>query len=284
METPQQVKEALFPFEEEERPAFTGRLRAYLIKAVREAKVHTAWLEPDSEYENAFILFVERLLQSGSDNEFLADFLPFQRKVAHYGIMNSLTQTLLKLTAPGVPDIYQGSELWDLNLVDPDNRRPVDFETRASSLEQLRAAADAGVSSVVADLRASKRDGRIKQFLISRVLAARRTMPEVFDRGEYIPLKTIGAHGWHIIAFARVHGNDYAIAIAPRFLTMLVEDGGWPHGEAVWRDTRVILPEGLPRTWKDVVCDSLVNGDGSILIGDVLHEFPAALITSKDGE
>jgi (1->4)-alpha-D-glucan 1-alpha-D-glucosylmutase len=270
-----------FPFEEGERPAFTKRLRAYLVKAVREAKIHTAWLEPDSEYENAFILFVEKLLEPGSTNEFLADFLPFQRRVAHYGILNSLAQTLLKLTAPGVPDVYQGSEFWDLSLVDPDNRRPVDFERRAASLEQLRASACNDISRTVADLRASKEDGRIKQFLIHRILGVRSSMPGVFDRGGYRPLGATGAHGRHIIAFAREHGNGYAIAIAPRFFTILVKDGEWPHGGAVWKDTRIAVPDGFPGIWKDAVTDGVVHADGGILVGDVLREFPSALIVSE---
>jgi (1->4)-alpha-D-glucan 1-alpha-D-glucosylmutase len=271
------------PSSEDDWPAFRERLRVYLVKAVREAKVHTAWLEPDVEYENAFILFVERLLQPDPGNDFLTEFLPFQRKVAHYGILNSLTQTLIKLTAPGVPDLYQGSELWNLSLVDPDNRRPVDFEQRAAYLGQLRAKVDTDLSGTLEGLRASKHDGRLKLFLIYRVLSLRGKRPDVFRDGGYLPLEATGTRGRHIIAFARMHGNSYAIAIAPRFLTGVVGEGGWPFGKAVWKNTQLRLPDGFPGTWTDAVTGTVLETDGSILIGDVLRDFPVALLVDKEG-
>lgn len=127
-----------WPFGEREQAAFVERMKRYLIKAVREAKVHTAWLKPDTNYEAARLAFLDALLQPAEQNQFLKEFLPFQRKVAFYGIFNSLAQTLLKIMAPGVPDFYQGAELWDLSLVDPDNRRPVDFGERNRFLAEIK--------------------------------------------------------------------------------------------------------------------------------------------------
>jgi (1->4)-alpha-D-glucan 1-alpha-D-glucosylmutase len=125
------------PFYESEYPTFLERLKGYIIKSIREAKVHTAWLKPDVDYENAFVSFIEEIFTVSEKNQFLKGFIPFQRKVAYYGMFNSLSQTLLKITSPGIPDFYQGSELWDLNLVDPDNRRPVDFEKRKAFLSDI---------------------------------------------------------------------------------------------------------------------------------------------------
>src|SRR5208283_2465076 len=121
-----------WPFSDAEYPEFIARIKSYIVKAVREAKVHTAWLKPDTEYENAYVSFAEKILARSEANAFLKEFIPFCQRVSHYGILNSLSQTLIKITSPGVPDFYQGSELWDLSLVDPDNRRPVDFEKRRS--------------------------------------------------------------------------------------------------------------------------------------------------------
>lgn len=121
-----------FPVDESEYPTFVERIKEYIIKAIREAKVNTGWLRPDDDYESSLIKFVEHLLNKSEDNEFLPAFRPLQHKVQYYGVFNSLSQTVLKLTSPGVPDIYQGTELWDLSLVDPDNRRPVDFEKEQS--------------------------------------------------------------------------------------------------------------------------------------------------------
>ncbi len=120
-----------WPFSDADYPDFVQRIKAYIVKAVREAKVHTAWLKPDTEYENAYVSFVEKILARSEANEFLKELIPFCRRVSRYGMLNSLSQTLIKITSPGVPDFYQGAELWDLNLVDPDNRRPVDFEKGA---------------------------------------------------------------------------------------------------------------------------------------------------------
>ena len=172
---------------------FTERIVAYMIKASREAKVRTSWTAPDQEYEAGLERFVRRILDPQEGRAFLADLLAFQPRIALIGAVNGLAQTLLKLTAPGVPDTYQGCELWDLSLVDPDNRRPVDFELRRAFSSKR---ADAGA------LLASWRDGRIKQHVVARTLALRRRHPELFETGHYEPLEAEGALADRVVAFA----------------------------------------------------------------------------------
>jgi len=182
-----------FPFYERDYLPFVERIKTYIVKAVREAKVHTAWLKPDTEYEETFVSFVESILEPTNENPFLREFLPFQKRVSHYGIFNSLGQSLIKMTAPGVPDFYQGTELWDLSLVDPDNRRPVDFEKGKTILREIRAKSESDVLNLINELLGTKEDGRIKLFLIHRALMGRNEKQEIFQRGEYIPLE-VGRH------------------------------------------------------------------------------------------
>lgn len=202
---------------------FRTRLQGYMRKAVREAKVHTAWDNPDADYEAALEAFIDRLLDPDPANPFLADFLPFQRRIARLGLFNSLSQTLLRLTAPGVPDIYQGSELWNFSLVDPDNRRPVDFAHRQALLRQLneRITRGEGREELVAELLARPEDGRVKLYLIRQALALRRSNPGIFAAGDYCPLTVEGPHAERLCAFARRHGGHAVIVLAPRLLATL---------------------------------------------------------------
>jgi (1->4)-alpha-D-glucan 1-alpha-D-glucosylmutase len=191
-----------FPFSEEEYPEFVERIKNYVIKAVREAKVHTAWIRPDTDYEEGFVAFVDQILQPSAENQFLEKLRSFQKWISHYGILNSLSQTLLKITAPGVPDFYQGTELWDLSLVDPDNRRPVDFQQRWTWLQDIKQRCQIDILSLISELIANCEDGRIKLFLIIRALAARNKHLELFQQGAYIPLEVIGQYQDRIVAFA----------------------------------------------------------------------------------
>ena len=270
------------PLDEKEYPAFTERLNQYAVKAVREAKVHTAWLKPDNDYEDAFLSFIEHILRPSEENQFLAAFVPVQRKVAFYGMLNSLSQTIIKLTAPGVPDLYQGTELWDLNLVDPDNRRPVDFGMRISFLREIQAKEGTGALELITELRATEHDGRIKLFLIYMALKARKEHSALFEKGAYAPLKVSGGLRDHLIAFSRNHGTLWALTIAPRFLTALVKEGEYPLGHHVWADTSIHLPEGAPSLWKDAITQQGVKGQGAILAGEVMRHFPVAMLTGKE--
>jgi (1->4)-alpha-D-glucan 1-alpha-D-glucosylmutase len=270
-----------FPLTEDEYPQFVERIKDYVIKAVREAKVHTAWLRPDSDYEDGFVSFVEQILQPSEDNQFLAKLRSFQEWVAYYGMFNSLSQTLLKMTAPGVPDFYQGSELWDLSLVDPDNRRPVDFQRRWSYLHDIKERAKTDTLGTISDLLNNSRDGRVKLFLINKVLEARNKNLDLFHQGAYIPLDVVGEYQDHIVAFARHDRQTTAIAIAPRFLTSLVQPDAFPLGE-VWADTRITIPQGLRANWKDALSDREISDSDTIAISKILQHFPVALLVSDD--
>jgi (1->4)-alpha-D-glucan 1-alpha-D-glucosylmutase len=270
-----------FPFEERDYPAFIVRVKEYIIKAVREAKVHTAWLKPDTTYEDAFIAFVEDILTPSGHNQFLREFLPFQKKVAFYGIFNSLSQALVKVTSPGVPDFYQGTELWDFNLVDPDNRRPVDFKTRRLFLEDIKARSQQDILKLIDGLLSNKEDGRIKLFVIYRALQARRENRPVFQEGRYIRLKASGRLKDHIIAFARSHEKHWAITVAPRFFTPLIGEGEAPLGQDVWDDTVVVLPGGAPALWKDAMSDRVIKGRKDFPVGEALRCFPVSLLIGE---
>ncbi len=267
-----------FPFAEHEHASFVERVKDYIIKAIREAKVHTAWLRPDSEYEEACTSFIEKVLSPSISGEFLEAFRPFQGRIADYGIFNSLSQTLLKITVPGVPDFYQGTELWELSLVDPDNRRPVDFEQRRTYLSAIREQAKTDILALIQELLKHKTDGRIKLFLTAQLLQARTNYVSLFQDGDYLPLEIHGTCANHIIAFARREGNQTAIAIAPRFLTSLIQPGENPLGESVWQDTHLQLPSG---TWKNVLTQQPLQTTETLSIASALAHFPVALLISS---
>ena len=264
------------PFTESEYPEFKQRVKEYLTKAIREAKVHTAWLRPDSEYEEGCIAFIEAVL---SDQEFLQQFKSFQQKIAEYGIFNSLSQTLLKNTAPGVPDLYQGAELWDLSMVDPDNRRPVDYGQRMQMLENIKSQSDP--LALIQQLLAEKETGGVKLFLTYKLLQTRKAHADLFLHGDYLPLQFVGQHATNAIAFARRYQGQTAIAIAPRFFTQLMQPGELPLGSSVWSDTVLKLPEGMPQIWQDAITGETVQAEGTIALSDALNHFPVALLVGE---
>ncbi|MEW6378151.1 MAG: malto-oligosyltrehalose synthase [bacterium] len=288
-----------FPFDSNEYPNLVERVKNYIIKAIREAKVHTAWIEPDTEYEQCFCSFIDQILEPSEQNRFLEDFLAFQKKIAFYGVFNSLSETLIKITFPGVPDFYQGTELWDFSFVDPDNRRPVDFQKRKKFLQKIREVRENDSLDFIHELLAAKEDGRIKLFLIFRALRARWQMRDVFRQGEYLPLKTGGKLQDHIVAFARRvpppedepetvnnsvprKAHPWAITVTPRFLTSLVGEGEFPLGCRVWDDTYLTFPKGSPSLWKDAITGQIIKSGQNLLIGDILQHFPGALLISGE--
>jgi len=262
-----------FPFDARRPAAFIERMKRYIVKAVREAKVHTAWIKPDEEYEAACMSFVEKVLTPAADNGFLQDFRSFQKKIAWYGIFNALSQTLLKITCPGVPDFYQGTEWWELCLVDPDNRGEVDFAAREAALRGLETAP-------LKELLKRPQDGRVKQFLIYRALASRKADRDLFQKGGYLPLAVEGEHKDSVIAFARRLGDRWALTVVPRFLTRVVHENELPTGKDVWKDTHVVMPEKVPG-WEDVFTGKQRKGSPGLRVGELLSSFPAALCFSK---
>jgi (1->4)-alpha-D-glucan 1-alpha-D-glucosylmutase len=263
-----------WPFGDFDRRVYLDRLHEYAVKAVREAKVHTAWIKPDQDYEQTYLDFIEKVL---ADESFLQEFLPFQKRIAWFGVVNSLAQTLLKLAAPGVPDIYQGTEMWDFSLVDPDNRRPVDFDFRRRTLQELEAGAKSDLASLLRELMSSPEDGRIKLFLVWRALSLRRRCQGVFEQGDYLPLAAQGRCADHLIAFARRHEERQVIALAPRLPASLTSEGEWPVG-GVWADTAVLLPDGSAGMWRDALTDREFTVSERLPLDDLLKLFPVALL------
>ena len=277
-----------FPLRDDGDFSFVERLKAYVIKAVREAKVHTGWLKPDAAYEQAYVNFVEEILEASEANQFLNDFAPFTKKIAYYGMFNSLSQTLLKMVAPGVPDFYQGAELWDLSLVDPDNRRPVDFVHRAKLIKEIKSAESKDPSALRQGLLSEWQDGRIKLYLIYKVLNFRRAHSELFLGGDYIPLAAFGEMGKHVCAFARHNGDVWAVTVVPRMIAKLVAQERVPLGEEVWRSTALRLPGGAPDHWRNVLTgehlDASVLSEKKVLpLRSVFRDFPVALLAGSPG-
>jgi len=260
------------------KKGFLNRIKEYIRKAVREAKVHTAWIKPDEDYEESYLSFIEKILEDSEENMFMKSFLPFHKRVVSYGIFNSLSQTMIKITGPGIPAFYQGAELWDLNLVDPDNRRQVDFKYRKNVLAHIKEKENSDMIGLIEELYSTKGDGRIKMFLTYRVLKARGDNLHIFEKGTYLPIKTEGKHKDCAIAFARRHENSWAIIIAPRYFSNIIKDDEKPLGGSIWGDTRIILPDGAPSKWIDVVTGQECNNIGNI--GNILGLFSTALLVS----
>jgi len=266
-----------WPTEAEEEREFGERLQAYLVKAVREAKVHTAWIKPDQAYEEAYARFAGAILDP--KHPFLGEFRPFQKKVAYFGMLNSLAQTLVKITAPGIPDFYQGSELWDLSLVDPDNRRPVDFSRRRRGLREIKREWRRNPQGLLRQLLDHWQDGRIKLFLVYRALAARRRSPCLFSAGDYRPLRAAGQRREHIFAFARQHRDCWAVTVVPRFLAGVTQEGEPPLGDGVWGGTHLELP--AQAEWTEALTGTSLGCRAAVRAGEALAGFPVALLLGR---
>ena len=268
---------------EDSLAAFSERIRAYMEKAMREAQVHTSWTKVNEEYESAVADFVEAVLAT-ENNLFLDDFLPFQRRVARLGALNSLSQTLLKLTVPGVPDIYQGNELWDLSLVDPDNRRPVDYGMREKLLVGLKSG-EVDARSLLEE--SVWRDGRPKLYLTWKTLELRRALTELFEHGEYLPFEVAGERVDHLVAFARRKRDDLLISVSSRrHANLLGDEDTLLPAQSAWSDTRVVLPEDFASIeLRNVFTGETVTGEdfeGDVVLraGELLQGFPVALLVT----
>jgi (1->4)-alpha-D-glucan 1-alpha-D-glucosylmutase len=271
----------VWPFKIENDSAymkFVKRIQDHMIKAVREAKVNTSWINPHSEYEEAVRKFTERILGNAADNQFLGEFKKFQKKISHYGLHNSLSQTLLKITSPGVPDFYQGNELWDFSLVDPDNRQPVDYSLRRWLFFEMKDKLDSDQNKLLEELLSTREDGRIKMFLTYMALAERQKQKQLFEHGNYISLGTEGIFRENIVAFAREFQNSWAVTVVPRLLTQVIKEEEHPLGENVWQDTHVILPDDAPSEWLNVITFNKVKLNKKASAGEVLKHFPVALL------
>ena len=260
---------------------YRERIEAYMVKAVREAKTRSSWGSVNAEYEDALLQFIRLALEPRDGNLFLADVIALQSRLRRYGLLNGMSQTLCKLTAPGVPDIYQGNELWDCSLVDPDNRRPVDYGMRRDLLAAMRA--DPPALNGMLD---SLHDGRAKLFLTWKTLQFRRERAALFRQGDYQPLRVIGERAAHVCAFARSHAGELAITVVGRlYLRLLGEQADAPADAALWGETIIELPRGCaPGAQLRNVLDGTVLATGrhgsrsSVRLAEVLAEFPVALL------
>lgn len=261
-------------------PITTERLRAYVLKAVREAKSHSSWINPNVRYDEAIAAFVEAILDPRRSAEFLRDFAGFQARVARFGAVNSLAQALVKITAPGVPDFYQGTELWDLNLVDPDNRRPVDFALRRRLLDGLVARMHGADEreALVSELAEKPEDGRIKLYVIVRALAVRRARASLFREGDYQPAPAEGPLAEHVCAFVRLAGDDAVVTAVPRLLARRGIDD-FPAGARYWgEDTVVRLPEAAGKRFRDALTGAPVTAVGGVRVAQLFDRLPVALL------
>jgi (1->4)-alpha-D-glucan 1-alpha-D-glucosylmutase len=276
----------------EESAEFGERIRQYMQKALHEAKVHTSWINPNPVYDEGIARFVTRILDDRSNGRFLQDVRAFQKRVSHYGLFNSLAQTLLKIASPGVPDTYQGTELWDFSLVDPDNRRPVDYALRQRLLrelkEQLRKP-DVHLPQFARGLAAAKEDGRIKLYVTWKMLHCRREQADLFTRGEYYPVDAFGSRREHVCAFLRRLEARWALAVAPRLLTHVQPGGdGLPLGSDVWQDTLLLLPAvDMNLRCRNLFTDEVLSpfahdGQAALRLAKVLANFPVALLVAED--
>jgi (1->4)-alpha-D-glucan 1-alpha-D-glucosylmutase len=277
-----------WPFEagaEQVDESYVRRIEEYLIKAVREAKIHSSWLSPNEEYEAALKSHLRVLLTPGGD--FLRDFVEFQAGIARAAVFNSLAQTLLKITAPGVPDFYQGSELWDFNLVDPDNRHPVDYERRRKLLAELNAATSSSARSALVDELAQRpADGRLKLYLANCALQFRRARREVFLRGAYTPLAVNGTLNNHVIAFARSSTDEQIVTVAGRFFTRLMS-GGLPFGD-VWAGNSLAMSNEFAGCYHEIltgrqICAERREAGYTLLLDKVFAHLPVALLERVGG-
>ncbi|MGH8381251.1 malto-oligosyltrehalose synthase [Pseudomonas sp.] len=251
--------------------AYAERLQQWQRKALREAKLRSSWSAPNEAYEQACLAFIEGLLQDPQNQQLRHSLAQAAQSIACAGALNSLGQCLLRMTVPGVPDLYQGNEFWDLSLVDPDNRRAVDFAVRRQGLD---------ASTTTAQLLQDWRSGRIKQALISQVLERRQQYPELFAQGHYLPLRVQGRHAGQVLAFARVGDAARAIVIVPRLACGLLGDTSIPLILAQnWDDTRLLLPFALsPANCSGLFASSVVTASKELLLSAALKEFPINLL------
>lgn len=234
----------IWPFDGKIDESFRKRLKEYMVKAMRESKRHTNWKQPNEEYEDTVNGFCMKIIRN--DSEFRKSFEDLVRKISQYGIYNSFAQLILKCTCPGVPDFYRGTERWDLSLVDPDNRRPVDFELRKRLLDGIIQEFDRNAGELVSKLWEQREDGRFKLFLSWLLLKERKENPELFLKGKYIPLEVTGSYREHILAFMRRHEDKSLLIILPIYLADLKENSDF---KGDWKDTIVTTPGNKHHKW-----------------------------------
>ncbi|HJW85885.1 MAG TPA: malto-oligosyltrehalose synthase [Candidatus Brocadiaceae bacterium] len=272
------------------REVFRKRIKDYMLKALREAKVNSSWINPNAAYEEAVMKFIEAVSNNVRGNKFLEVFQAFQKRISHYGMYNSLSQTLLKITSPGVPDFYQGTELWDFSLVDPDNRRPVDYALRINALEEIKKGEqERALSAFARELAVQKENGYVKLFLAYKALNYRKMHRDLFEKGDYLPIEVKGERSRYICAFARRLGTATLVVVAPRFFSRLIQkQDELPVGKTVWADTFLSVPfEAAGVSYRNIFTGEKVSswkyGDTTAFsVSEILANFPVALMEKME--
>ncbi len=280
----------LTPMDSAAHADFVGRIHTYMEKALREAKVNTSWISPNTEYEAAVHSFLDAILDPSAGKLFLDQFVPFQARIARAGMFNSLSQTLLKIAAPGLPDFYQGTEVWNFSLADPDNRRPVDYDRLQVLLAQLQAAESEDPAALVDRLLADPADGRLKLYVTRCALRFRREHRALFGHGSYFPLRAAGENNKHVVAFARSFRGTTVLVLAARFFAQLGADVRLPVGAETWGDTEVVLRKQLPAGhYRDVFTGKAVasvqrDGDFALPVAAAFAHLPIAMLVHAEGK
>ncbi|MFL5811124.1 MAG: malto-oligosyltrehalose synthase, partial [Flavisolibacter sp.] len=262
-----------FPMPGEDEDNFANRLDEYLQKALREAKTHSNWTTPNEAYESAAKTFARNLLDP--NNPFRQSFDEFQKKIVDHGIVNSLAQVVLKFTCPGIPDVYQGCELWDLSLVDPDNRRPVDYEKRSAWLQEIENHAD------LERLWKERFSGKIKLWIVHHLFQLRQQQPDLFSSGEYIPLKTEGIYKDHVIAFARRSRQTIIVVAVPLHAAIICKEQGTDIKSIDWKDTIIQLPDGASAEWQHLLIDATDTHKKNFSAAHLFKKIPVAILKSQ---
>lgn len=269
-----------YPFETDE--TFGERLEQYLVKAIREGKTNSDWATPNEEYEQSTIQFVNRILEKGTS--FRRKLKRLQETIGDYAIVNSLAHVTLKFTSPGIPDVYQGCELWDLSFVDPDNRRPVDYLKRKQWLDEICALKEEQLAPAINTLWEERKNGKIKEWLTSHLFRLRHHCKELFLEGEYVPLEVDGMYKTHVIAFARKHKKHWIVTVVPLHVGTLCAVQKRRPNSLLWKDTRVLLPSDAPDVWKNVLTRRTGRHDSSMHVSELFKEIPVAVLKLEHHE
>ncbi|NIJ53632.1 malto-oligosyltrehalose synthase [Dyadobacter arcticus] len=268
-----------YPMQGEDEDDFSKRLFEYLQKALREAKTKTSWSEPDEAYEQKVTDFAGKLLDQKSP--FFKSFQSFQSEIVDFGIINSLSQLTLKFTCPGIPDVYQGCEFWDFSLVDPDNRRPVDYGKRQQALKDFE---DYEPERLLEKLWKGRKNGHVKLWLTRVLFQLRKSNPVLFSKGDYIPLKTRGEYKDHLIAFARKLKRDFYVVVIPLHTSVLCKQQGKTFFELDWADTTVVLPDNLSPEFKSVITDQVNEFQSKLLPKEIFSDLPLAIFKGSKAD
>jgi (1->4)-alpha-D-glucan 1-alpha-D-glucosylmutase len=260
-----------FPIDGKVSGDYRQRLCDYMVKALHEAKVRSNWIDPDEVYEKQCIDFIHRLLDEGSS--FLRSFRPFMAQVDAYLPVYSVAQTLLKITAPGIPDIYQGCELWDLSYVDPDNRRPVDYAVRQAYLDRLISLEAQGGDALLAWVHEHAAGGAGKLFATWKGLQLRRRLPTLFLQGNYVPVYP--SRPAPVVAFLRRHESSWVLVVVPLLHRDVLASGG-----SLWKDVYLAVPEDVDGDCRNELTGEVFSVSGRVSVEGLFERFPAAVVVS----